>query len=289
MRPEEPSRTAWSAATHRALHQVLEGGRVFPDPIAIPILGDAWAVVDRESAATRERRGMRLFIACRHRFGTEVAARLTAAAHVPVQVLILGAGLDTTAYRPTGPAAPSLVVEVDHPATQAWKLGQLERTGLQATTAVAYLGVDFERDDLGDRLSDSPLEPSAPIVVLWLGVVPYLTREAVGTTLASLARMPGVHLVLDYSEPASALSGESRRLNRLRSDRVAALGEPWLSRFSPQQMEAALGVNGFEVVEDLGFAAFGSRYLGLPEDIPDRPGPHLLHAMLARRPGLSSP
>src|SRR5215470_14239734 len=122
MQAGAPSRTARAAALHRAAHQVLEHGRIFADPLALRILGvDADSIAQEAEEHTSGRR-MRIFIASRTRFAEDA---LAAAAERGVrQLVVLGAGLDTYAYR--GPLRNRLrIFEVDHPATQAWKRQRL--------------------------------------------------------------------------------------------------------------------------------------------------------------------
>ena len=106
MRPMGPSVTAWAAASHRAAHQLLEGGRIFADPLAVPMLGLSAAEVAAAASADPARRGMRLFIAARTRFAEDALAR--AVANGASQLVVLGAGLDTFAYR--NPFAGDLLV-----------------------------------------------------------------------------------------------------------------------------------------------------------------------------------
>src|SRR5580698_7861150 len=106
MESGQPSSTAWAAALHRAAHQVLEHGRIFPDPLALRILGTEAATLNREAEDRPSRRRMRIFIAARHRFAEDaLAAWLDQRADQGAikcgvrQVVVLGAGLDTWAYR----------------------------------------------------------------------------------------------------------------------------------------------------------------------------------------------
>jgi methyltransferase (TIGR00027 family) len=269
----EPSRTAWSAAMHRAAHQVVDGGRVFPDPVEVPITGWSPERILEDSLLHPQRRGMRAFIACRHRYARDVVAAQSDGA----QVVVLGAGLDTTAYQP-GPARHGTVFEVDHPATQAWKLGRLAAAGISATSA-RYVGVDFEHDDLTAALDTAGFDRTQASVVVWLGVTVYLTAPAVEATLAQLGTLTTARtdLVLDYSERDDG-SGDGARRRMARAERVAALGEPWMTYFAPSEMGALLERLGFEEAEDLGLSGWGTRYLGLPPGRQDRPGGHLVHA-----------
>ena len=97
MQPGQPSRTARAAATHRAVHQILEQGRIFADPLALRILGEDGEALAREADGVPLRRGMRLFIAARTRFAEDALAR--AIGQGVSQLVVLGAGLDTYAYR----------------------------------------------------------------------------------------------------------------------------------------------------------------------------------------------
>lgn len=263
----EPSRTALGAALHRAVHQVVEGGRVFPDPVAVPITGWSTGELAERAAAHPGSRPLRLFIAMRHAFARDVVA--DAAASGTRQVVVLGAGLDTTAYQPQ-PAVPDLrVVEVDHPATQAWKLEALARAGIEPTVTVGYTGVDFETQSWLERLRDDGLDLAAPTVVVWLGVLPYLTGDAIAATLTSVAALgPGSQLVLDYGEPRGDAAASDLEA------RVDRAGEPFRTRLTPAQLAAVVQDSGLTLADDLGVAAAVQRYLGAT--IPDRPGGHLV-------------
>jgi len=127
MQSGQPSRTARAAAVHRAVHQVLEKGRIFADPLALPILGEDAEILARDAEQNPHRRAMRIFIAARTRFAED--ALTTAVAHGVRQLVVLGAGLDTYAYR--GALRGRLrIFEVDHPATQAWKRQRLAEAGI---------------------------------------------------------------------------------------------------------------------------------------------------------------
>ena len=149
MREGQFSRTALGAAGRRAAHQVVDGARVFDDPLALRILGpDADAAV-AEARADPAMRGLRLYVAMRSRFAEDAARR--AIARGVRQVVVLGAGLDTFAYR-VEPVEGLRVTEVDHPATQAEKRRRLAAAGIAAPSHVVYAGCDFETEDLAGAL-----------------------------------------------------------------------------------------------------------------------------------------
>jgi methyltransferase (TIGR00027 family) len=270
MEKGQPSRTAFSAARYRAAHQVLEQGRIFTDPLAVRILG----VPAEELEADAPRRAMRAFIAARTRFAEDALGR--AVAHGVRTLVVLGAGLDTFAYR--NPFPDLRVVEVDHPDTQAWKRDRLADTGIDIPPDVTYLGVDFERETLGDRL-----ELDRPAFFLWLGVVPYLTRQGFDETLKVVASLPGNEVVFDYAQSPALMSAERRTALEARASRVAKLGEPWLTYFEPHEIAAQLTGLGFGEIEDLGPSGLAARFFNRPDVPPDTPGGHVLHAVRSGR------
>ena len=274
MQPGQPSRTAFGAAAHRAAHQLLEDGRVFADPLAVSLLGWPADELKQQAAADPSQRGMRMFIAARSRFAEDSLA--AAVAGGVRQYVVLGAGLDTFAHRNPFEAEGLKVFEVDHPLTQAWKREQLARAGLSSGSLV-FASVDFERQTLSDGLAAAGFDFGQPVFFSWLGVIVYLTREAVFETLSFVAaRPPGSQIVFDYGEPVSAYPPAERPFHQARLDRMAALGEPWITRFEPEPLARDLRALGFTLIEDLGPAKIGPRFLGAPGR--QGPGGHLMRA-----------
>lgn len=269
-----PSRTAFGAAGHRAVHQDLDGAVVFRDPLAWSILGTDRA----ETVATAKRRNrpaLRYFIAMRHRFAEDALAG--AVARGTDQAVVLGAGLDTFAYRNPHPALR--VFEIDHPATAAWKQQRLADAGIEIPDSVAYVGVDFERDDLLERLAANGVDLGRPVFFMWLGVVPYLTPDAVRTTLSAIATIPGGEVVFDYPTPTAELSGDAARLRHRLSKRVAKAGEPFRSEWSPEEAERLLADAGFGEVENLGPGELIGRYFGVDPTTVPAGGGHLIRGL----------
>jgi methyltransferase (TIGR00027 family) len=267
METGQPSRTAYSAARYRAAHQLLERGAIFQDPFAVRILG----APEEELLADAPRRSMRLFIAARHRFAEDA---LAAAAHRGVrQVVVLGAGLDTLAYRNAFDGVR--VIEVDHPATQEWKRRRLASTGIEVPPSAAFVGVDFEKESLTDRL-----ELDGPAFFVWLGVVPYLTRAGFQTTISYVSEIAGSEVVFDYAQSPESMPPERRAALEARAARVARIGEPWLTYFEPEEVEAELRELGFTEIEDLGPAQLAARFFNRPDVPPDTPGGHILRAVV---------
>jgi methyltransferase (TIGR00027 family) len=164
-------------------------------------------------------RPRRLFFAARARFAEDRVA-VAAAAGVR-QVVILGAGLDTFAYR--NPHPDLRVFEVDHPNTQAWKHQRLAASGIDQPERLTFVPVDFETDTLATRLEAGGFSRTDPAVFVWLGVVFYLTQDAARTTLDYIARQSGqVEVIFDYLR--SADTDEDRARLRARANRAAAVG-----------------------------------------------------------------
>jgi methyltransferase (TIGR00027 family) len=272
----QPSRTALAAATHRAVHQILELGRIFADPLAVRILGQDAEVVAREADEHPSNRLIRIFIAVRTRFAEDALA--AAVERGVSQVVVLGAGLDTYAYR--NPFRDRLrIFEVDHPATQAWKRQRLEDAAIQMPGLLTFAPIDFERQTLAEGLSAVGFDPSRQTFFTWLGVVPYLTEEAVWSTLGFIASLPnGAHVVFDYSDPPDSLSPEARALHDRRAVRVEAAGEAWISYFQADKLREKLAALGYSEIEDLGPKQIASRYFpNWAGTAPDKGG-HILRA-----------
>jgi len=271
-----PSRTALAAATHRAAHQILEKGCIFNDPLALRILGEDAETVAREAEEQPSRRRMRIFIAVRTRFAEDALA--AAVEQGVCQVVVLGAGLDTYAYRTT--LRDRLrIFEVDHPATQDWKRQHLKDAAIPIPSSLTFAPVDFERQTLAEGLTVAGFDPSQQTFFTCLGVVPYLTEKAVWSTLSFIANLPnGAQVVFDYCDPPDLLSGEARVSHEMRASHVAQLGEAWLNYFEADELRAKLMALGFSEVEDLGPAQMAARYFPNRGSIlPDKAG-HILRA-----------
>ncbi len=279
MQQGEPSRTALGAARHRAAHQVLEGGRIFADPLAARILGVDGQAAARQSDDDPSRRVLRLFIAVRTRFAEDALA--AAVGRGVRQLVVLGAGLDTYAYR-TKLGESLRIFEVDHPATQAWKRKRLAEAGIAVPRALTFAPVDFEMESLGHGLVAAGFDLAQQTFFTWLGVVPYLTEPAVLSTLGFIAGLPGgAHVVFDYANPpvASGDGDEHAGLREKLSARVALLGEAFQSYFETEVLHAKLSALGFGEVEDLGPALIRERYFANKGGSSGDRGGHIVRAM----------
>ena len=219
---------------------------------------------------------MRIFVAARARFAEDALA--AAVERGLSQVVILGAGLDTYAYRNPFHGRLS-VFEVDYPDTQAWKRARLRAALIPIPDTLTFAPVDFESQNLANGLVGAGFDASLQTFFIWLGVVPYLTQEAIWSTLAYIANLPGgAHVIFDYGDPPDSLSPEVRILHDRRAAHVEAEGEPWVSYFDSDELKTKLTGLGFSGLEDLGPAQIAVRYFpNRAGRSPDRGG-HILRA-----------
>jgi len=276
MKPDEPSRTALIVARQRAAHQLLDHGAILDDPFALKILGEDEKDILQFATAYPTASIGRLLTAARSRIAEDALAK--AIAKGIRQIVLLGAGLDTFALRnPHG--AHILVYEADHPATQAAKRRRLAEAHIPLPPWLVFVAIDFEREDLGEKLAAAGFHPNAPAFFSWLGVVPYLTENAIARTLVSIASIPDSEVVFDYMQPPEAFSGELRQIEMARAEQLRKMGEPSASRFDPDGMAALLRAHGFRAIEDIGFHEIASRYGGSVQGLaPGHAGVHVVHA-----------
>ena len=280
MNTGQPSRTAIVAAGYRAAHQACEGASIFSDPHALASLVKDGSAIVSALSAPGPHGAMRLFMAARSRFAEDHIAQ--AVARGVKQLVILGAGLDTFSIRNPHASAGLKVHEVDRPASQAWKRARLAEAGLTPPASTSFVAINFETQKLGPVLADAGVDLQAPVFFMWLGVVPYLTRDAVLATLNLIATIPGAEVVFDYSEPLEHFPPDRRMQIEELARRAAAIGEPWLSHFDPAELSVLLHAAGFNTVEDITIPDIADRYLGTKQPASESgPGGHLLYARAA--------
>lgn len=239
------SRTALRVAIRRAAHQMIDEPRVLDDPIAARLIGPGYAR-DLERAMHPVARDFRLYMSVRNRYAEDRLA--LSVAHGVTQYVILGAGLDTFAYRSPFPSLR--VFEVDFPATQSWKHELLAAAGIALPANLTFVPLDFEKQTLAEGLAEAGFDADAPAFFSWLGVVPYLTIEAFRGTIAAIGRLPaGTAMSFDYAFPPEMLSAKRRRVFDVLSKRVAAAGEPLRLFFTPDELEGELRTAGFRRIE----------------------------------------
>jgi methyltransferase (TIGR00027 family) len=237
------SRTALGVAMIRAAHQTLDAQpKILDDPIAAVLLGDEF---NPQIAAYRDRAReprvmeLRSQVVLRSRFAEQRMA--DAVRRGARQCVILGAGFDTFAYRQPDWARTLRIFEVDHRATQDEKRQRLGRAGIAQPANLEYVAIDFESTSLREGLQRSSLDFSTQTFFSCLGVLVYLTRDAVDAIFALVAGFPqGSEIAFTFSPPERAASDLA--------DRVGSLGEPWQTHFNPEELTQLLAALGFQEI-----------------------------------------
>jgi methyltransferase (TIGR00027 family) len=257
---ERPSRTAHFVAHGRAMADIgLSHVADFHDPTARVFLTDKGkrSLAKVEEAARSGKRGIRMEMA---RTMADMIALRTCAIDNAVrhaiaagakQLVILGAGYDGRAWRMRELAGVK-VFEVDHPATQGEKRARI--SGLPpAFGDVVFVPINFEKESLDAALDRAGHDRSAPTCWIWEGVVMYLTRDAMRTTLGAIAKRSarGSTLIINYH------TAHRRFFARLM---FRLIGEPQISAWAPEEMAADLRSAGFTVREDLGMMDWNARF-----------------------------
>ncbi len=181
------------------------------------------------------------------------------------QIVILGAGLDSRAYRMGPDHKVVRFFEVDSPATQEDKKQRVVRLLGSLPGNVVYVPVDFETQTLETRLSEAGFQAGEPAFFVWEGVTMYLNAEAVDATLDYIGHRttPGSSIIFDYI-PASVIDGTSTEPAAVRARRLAMLekfGEPWLFGVPDGRIGDLVGRHGLELVSNLRIRELWDRYL----------------------------
>lgn len=256
METGKASKTALGVAIRRAAHQLMDQPPVLDDPIAVRLIGQGYrGKLGRASHPVG--RDFRAFMAVRSRYAED---QLAAAVREGVaQYVVLGAGLDTFAYR--NPFPSLRVFEVDFPATQEWKRTMLADADIALPAQLTFVPLDFEHHTLAEGLAEAGFNTGVPAFFGWLGVVPYLTLEAFRSTLSAIAQLPaGTAVSFDYAVAPETLSSVGRTAFDALSGRVAAAGEPFQLFFTQETMEHELRRAGFQRVEQLDSDELNERY-----------------------------
>ncbi|MEO7085701.1 MAG: class I SAM-dependent methyltransferase, partial [Gemmatimonadaceae bacterium] len=234
----------------RAAHMVLDGEPKILNDTVVPRLMGATAVESLKTRAVEfdsdAARGLRTHVILRSRFAEDRLAEAVADRRIE-QCINLGAGGDTFAYRQPEWAKGICVTEVDHPASQAGKRERLAAAGFAIPPNVSYAPIDLETSTLRDGLIANRVDLTVPTVFSWLGVTMYLTEAAIDEVLHTIIGFPsGTEVVLTFARrkrPArDGVGGPSL------AERAASIGEPWLSYFEPDEIDAKLRAFGFSDV-----------------------------------------
>jgi methyltransferase (TIGR00027 family) len=279
----QASKTAQMTAYCRWHHTRHDSSLIFEDHLAGEILSDqgrddiesllltglerfnptsAAAFPDRQSAIAwmMQAGASSSIVLSRARYAEEMLERAIAAG--ASQYVILGAGLDTFAFRRPELLGRISVFEVDHPASQEYKRRRIRELGWECPANLHFVAVDFARNSLSAELERSAFDPDRQAFFSWLGVSYYLNSDQVMATLRQIPLIapPGSSLVFDYLDTAAYLSGKAApRVVRMLAS-VREIGEPMLSGFDAYVLADELAGCGFELQENLGPCDIQLRY-----------------------------
>jgi len=274
------SATAVLVAGLRAAHFVVDRGIVLADTLAEALAGEIGRGMISGVRAEPFTPHARWNHAARSRWAEDqVRERVD---DCPDQYVILGAGLDSFAYRQ--PRHDLRIFEVDQPSSQAWKRARIAQLGIAEPESITYVAVDFETESFDDKLRAHGFDPARPSVVAWLGVSYYLTPAAIDATLRTVARWaPRTKIVFDYYLPerlfdtfGAPFDGDQpRSLLRL----FATAGEPMISFFTADEIETLLRRHGYRHVEHLDHTAIRERYMRQQTNLAPGPVPFFASVM----------
>jgi len=270
MKATRRSRTAEAAALARALHLIRDGEpKVFQDPYAIQFVSRFWLVwikndflywLGNKNPFMKWARLATAEILMRNRYAED---RLELSLSTGIrQYVLLSAGFDSFALRRPDLCKSIKVFEVDHPATQRWKLDRYLELGMDSPKEVIYIPVDFEHETLAEALSASSFSSDEPAFFSWLGTASYLSKAAILETLEAVSSQStvGTEIVFDYidAEPFTGglISKDFRRMMRF----AARQGEPFIFGFDHEELVRDLRRFGFELIERLSPAEQYNRY-----------------------------
>lgn len=280
----QPSRTAQRVALQRAAHQVLDRPPlVLSDPLALRVISPRAAQELQTNPGSEVTATSRLFlraiVVARSRIAEDELARAVRENGV-TQYVVLGAGLDTFAYR--NPHAAVRVFEVDHPDTQALKRRRLQEAGIAIPASMRHVACDFVSERWFDALTKAGFDAQRPAVFAWLGVIMYLSRDAALGTLRDIASLPAAtSVIFDYLVPAEMLQWLVRLYYRRRIRMLRKIGEPWTLFFRPAEILRDLRDARFNEIEDLNGDMINRRfYSGRSDRLKVSQAGHV---MIARR------
>jgi len=245
------SMTAIGVAALRAVHQVMDDEpKILDDSVIVSLLGaEAIEKIRQQSERfhAREARGLRSHVVLRSRYSEDRLADAGVGRGIR-QYVILGAGLDTFAYRQPAWARDLRIFEVDQPASQRTKREKLQAAGIAVPPNVTFVEADFEHVSLHDMLVGAGFSMREPAFISWLGVTVYLTEPAIDAVFQFVASLPASsEIVFTFYTKDSPGGEEDSPL----AARVAQVGEPFRTWFEPAALEQKLRGFGFSDVSFL--------------------------------------
>ena len=255
-----PSRTAMLAAVARGLLRMeAMPPWVLDDAFALVLVGPAWQELRKGLISlfpTEVVREVLAAVCTRSRYAED---RLAAGAFA--QYVILGAGLDSFAWRRPDLLRSLRVFEVDHPASQAWKLERVSDLALPLSDSQVFVPVDFEAESLQDALRTAGFDWDQRALFSWTGVAPYLTASAIASTLRTIAgAATGSEVVFSYRTEEPVLDEVGREFIRIYAPLAASLGEPLQPGWPVIEIDRLISRSGLKVIDHPARADLEERY-----------------------------
>jgi len=255
-----PSRTAMLAAVARGLLRMEAAPPwVLDDAFALVLVGPVRQELREGPVSlfpTEVVREVFAGVCTRSRYAED---RLAAGAFA--QYVILGAGLDSFAWRRPDLLRSLKVFEVDHPASQAWKLERVRDLALPLSDSQVFVPVDFEAEPVQDALGTAGFDWGQPALFSWTGVAPYLTAQAIASTLRTIAgAAAGSEVVFSYRAEEAVLDDVGREFIRIYAPLAASLGEPLQPGWPAIEIERLISRSGLKVVDHPARADLQARY-----------------------------
>jgi methyltransferase (TIGR00027 family) len=282
----KPSRTAFMTALQRGYHNAnASEPKILNDSLALDLAGvsfvEAKFFIDNLIKTFEGLSDLETANTFMHRIDCAVCMRsrvveeklLLAQQKNIKQLVILGAGLDTTAYRRFDLTKGLQVFEVDHPSTQIWKRQKLKAANIEIPENLKFVAFDFEKQTLSQAFNVGDIRTDQVTLFTWLGVQMYLTDQAVRATLKVLGRHPsGSELIMDFISPSYVLEGgiAEKSVDYLQKV-VTDMGEPVKSKYYEHELEAILQESGFSSVKFLSAKWLVDNYLDGNKAIFDMP------------------
>lgn len=248
-----------SAAVARGIHRLRDDPPwILDDPFALPLVGDGWeAFAEQSTTLSRPPYQARSGVLVRARYPEDV---LAGGGHA--QYVILGAGLDSFAWRHPRFLHGGRVFEVDHPATQVWKRERARELALGESARHVFVPADLAHDALDDCLTSAGFDWAVPALLSCVGTSMYLAPAAVAATLRTVARCaPGSGIVLSYNPRGDLLDEIQRSFLERVSRMVAGMGEPLRSAFAPDEILQLASDAGLHVAAAPTHRELEERYL----------------------------
>lgn len=271
MKENQVSLTSIMTAYIRGYHATYDSPKIFDDTLAYQLIPEERRTLIeqglssalKQQSSSEQPAALRFFlqsmglpqVVSRSKFTEETVEKVVEQGLE--QYVILGAGMDTFAFRHPELLKKIRVFEVDHPATQTFKRNRLAELGWETPPNLQFVPVDFSKESLAEAFNGVSYDPKAASIFSWLGVTMYLSRDEVFATLRSITEIAptGSLIIFDYFEALTAARSAQKIQEELKK-----IGEPIKTGFDPSTLASDLAKIGIRLIENLRPADIQNRY-----------------------------